>query len=269
VVVQGTSDAPLQRGPGHYTETPLPGARGNWTTGIAGHRTTYDAPFRHIDKLEPGDRLSLSMPYGRFTYRVEDQRIVDAADTTIFRPVKHDRLALTACHPLYSDAQRIVVYAKLEDERPRVGPGVPGEQPSLARLDGAGKAVSAADVSRHRARVERTAGKRVKLAKGKEGGSRASVALARDGDGAARQSSARRASGSGWPRGPVPPEGRLRSSPPYATAPARTGARPVVGTRDAPNGPPRLRRRRPLVTDRSAPAAATRSRSGRRTCSCS
>lgn len=127
VVVQGTGDAPLQKGPGHYRETPLPGARGDWTTGIAGHRTTYDAPFRHIDQLEQGDEALLAMPYGRFTYKVEEQRIVDAADTTILQPAKHDRLALSACHPLYSDAQRIIVYAKLVKTEPLVGPEAPVE----------------------------------------------------------------------------------------------------------------------------------------------
>ena len=67
VVVAGTDTARLRRGPGHYPATPLPGARG--TVAIAGHRTTYGAPFRRLDQLGRGDRIELSMPYGRFTYR--------------------------------------------------------------------------------------------------------------------------------------------------------------------------------------------------------
>ena len=51
----------LQKGPGHYPETPFPGQGG--TVGIAGHRTTYLAPFRHIDSMEKGDRIYLEMPY--------------------------------------------------------------------------------------------------------------------------------------------------------------------------------------------------------------
>jgi sortase A len=114
VVAQEASEESLTQGPAHYDETPLPGLRGNWTVGVAGHRTTYEAPFRNIDDLEQGDEVVLEMPYARFTYKVEGTEIVDADDTTIFRPESYDRLALTACHPLYSDAQRIIAYAKLK-----------------------------------------------------------------------------------------------------------------------------------------------------------
>ena len=111
VVVHGTSTAPLRRGPGHYPDTPLPGAGG--TVGIAGHRTTYGAPFRNIDALRPGDTIDVEMPYGRFTYRVERTRIVAPTATWVVRRVAYERLVLTACHPLYSAAQRIVVFARL------------------------------------------------------------------------------------------------------------------------------------------------------------
>lgn len=113
VIVQEANDTVLQKGPAHYSETPLPGANGKWTVGIAGHRTTYQAPFRNIDKLKPGDDITLNMPYGRFTYKTEGTKIVDATEAGVFRPQGYNRLALTACHPLYSDAQRIVAYARL------------------------------------------------------------------------------------------------------------------------------------------------------------
>jgi len=112
VVVQGTAAGDLRRGPGHYPGTPLPGQRG--TVAIAGHRTTYGAPFRHLDDLERGDRIELAMPYGRFGYRVEGSRIVAPSATWVTRRVAYDRLVLTACHPLYSAAERIVVFARLE-----------------------------------------------------------------------------------------------------------------------------------------------------------
>ena len=111
VVVAGTAGPDLRKGPGHYPGTPLPGVRG--TVGIAGHRTTYGAPFRRIDQLEPGDRIEVDMPYGRFTYAVERTRIVPPTATWVTKRVGHDRLILSACHPLYSAAQRIVVFAKL------------------------------------------------------------------------------------------------------------------------------------------------------------
>ncbi len=111
VFVKGTDSADLKKGPGLYPETPLPGVGG--TTAIAGHRTTYLAPFRHIDRLDPGDEIRLELPYGRFTYAVERTRIVPPTATWVIRRVRHDRLVLSACHPLYSAAKRIVVFARL------------------------------------------------------------------------------------------------------------------------------------------------------------
>jgi sortase A len=112
VVVEGTDGDSLRKGPGHYPETPLPGIRG--TVAIAGHRTTYGAPFRDLDKLEKGDELVVEMPYGRFVYEVEDEQIVEPSATYVTRRVGHDRLVLTACHPKYSAAQRIVIFARLD-----------------------------------------------------------------------------------------------------------------------------------------------------------
>jgi sortase A len=118
-VVEGTDTANLRKGPGHYPDTPLPGERG--TAAIAGHRTTYGAPFRDIDKLKRGQVIRLDMPYGRYIYRVERTKIVDDSDFSVLRKVRHDRLVLTACHPLYSAAQRIVAFARLvRREPPRV-----------------------------------------------------------------------------------------------------------------------------------------------------
>jgi sortase A len=108
-IVEGTDAGDLRKGPGHYSDTPLPGRHG--TVGIAGHRTTHGAPFRHIDDLKPGDPIALEMPWGTFNYRVRTTRIVDPTDVGVKRDVGHDRLILSACHPLYSAAQRIVVFA--------------------------------------------------------------------------------------------------------------------------------------------------------------
>ena len=109
-VVEGTDLESLRKGPGHYPETPLPGEKG--TSAIAGHRTTYGAPFRHIDELDRGDRITIDMPDGRFIYRVEESKIVDDQDLSVLDPVGYRRLMLSACHPLYSAAQRIIVYAR-------------------------------------------------------------------------------------------------------------------------------------------------------------
>ena len=115
-VVQGTDASSLEKGPGHYPTTALPGL--GQTVAIAGHRTTYLAPFRHIDELKPGDRVVLTMPYARFTYVVQYHRIVSPTALWITRNVGYDRLVLSACNPLYSAAQRIIVFAKLSQVEP-------------------------------------------------------------------------------------------------------------------------------------------------------
>jgi sortase A len=111
VFVAGVSARELKKGPGHYPTTALPGEHG--TVGIAGHRTTYLAPFRKINQLSRGDRIVVRMPYGRFVYSVQGQIVVSPSNTRSLRGVRHDRLALTTCHPPFSAAKRLVVTAAL------------------------------------------------------------------------------------------------------------------------------------------------------------
>jgi sortase A len=116
VMVKGSDPEDLRKGPGTFDDAPLPGVGG--TSAIAGHRTTYLAPFRHIDDLERGDRITVEMPYARFTYRVQRTRIVDPDEVSVLRDVGYDRLVLSACHPLFSAAQRIVVVSRLTKVEP-------------------------------------------------------------------------------------------------------------------------------------------------------
>jgi sortase A len=112
VFVQGTRWGPdLSQGPGHYAQSSLPGV--GRTAALAGHRTTFGAPFRHIDSLRAGDRIELSLAYATFHYRVFSHRIVDNEDWSVIRDRGFDTLVLSACHPLYSAAQRWVVFARL------------------------------------------------------------------------------------------------------------------------------------------------------------
>ena len=125
-VVEGTSRDALRSGPGHYRATPLPGRPGN--VAIAGHRTTHGAPFLDIDRLVPGDEITMETPDGIFTYLVEGQvddsggeighRIVDPDDVGVIADQGDDRLTLTACHPKYSARQRIIVTAVLRTDDP-------------------------------------------------------------------------------------------------------------------------------------------------------
>jgi sortase A len=112
VVVKGTDTSALESGPGIYSETNFPGVGG--TTAIAGHRTTYLAPFRHIDALRPGNRILLNMPYAHFTYTVIGERVVAPTDVrAAVGDVGYGRLVLSACTPLFSAAKRLLVFAHL------------------------------------------------------------------------------------------------------------------------------------------------------------
>jgi sortase A len=117
VFVESTTHDSLEKGPGHYRGTVLPGMTG--TVGLAGHRTTYGAPFRRVDELGRGSTIVVRMPYGTFTYKVTGSRITTPSDASSL--VSHAgtrRLVLTACHPLYSAAKRIVVSARLASSTP-------------------------------------------------------------------------------------------------------------------------------------------------------
>ncbi len=117
VVVAGSQPEDLRKGPGFYDDIGLPGVPG--TAAIAGHRTTYGAPFRRVDDLRRGDEIRVRMPYATFTYEVERTQIVEPSETWVLDRRRFDRLVLTACHPLFSAAQRIVVFARLERTRAR------------------------------------------------------------------------------------------------------------------------------------------------------
>ncbi|MGI8557699.1 MAG: sortase [Solirubrobacteraceae bacterium] len=121
VLVNGTDTSALEKGPGIYPQTPFPGAAG--TSAIAGHRTTYLAPFRAIDRLRPRQAIVIRMPYAQLTYSVEKTRVVEPTDFSVIRRVGYDRLVLTACDPPFSAAKRIVVFARLV-QRGAGGPAV-------------------------------------------------------------------------------------------------------------------------------------------------
>lgn len=111
VVVKGTARADLRKGPGWITWTDLPGPTGN--CGISGHRTTYGAPFRRIDVLEPGDTIRFYSPYRRYTYRVVKKLTVRPDQVEVVESTEEPMLTLTACHPPYSARQRIIVQSEL------------------------------------------------------------------------------------------------------------------------------------------------------------
>jgi sortase A len=116
VVLNGVAVDDLQRGPGHYPGTALPGRNGNFA--VAGHRTTYGAPFFHLDSLRPGDQVLVTDRRGRhYTYEVAEQRVVLPTDTSVIGedPLGTGRptLTLTTCNPRFSAAERLIVHAQL------------------------------------------------------------------------------------------------------------------------------------------------------------
>jgi len=120
VIVEGVSKQDLKKGPGHYPGTPLPGQAGN--SAIAGHRTTYGAPFNRIDELVPGDEITVTTPQGEFVYVVipapgsteQAWYTVAPSQVEVLADVGDNRLTLTACHPKYSAKERIIVHATLK-----------------------------------------------------------------------------------------------------------------------------------------------------------
>jgi sortase A len=110
IFVDGTDESSLERGPGRDLHTFMPGE--GRLVYIAGHRTTFLAPFSHIDELRPGDRIDLELPYARFVYRVTRHIIVPADDLAVLRPGDHELLALQACHPRFFATHRYIVYAR-------------------------------------------------------------------------------------------------------------------------------------------------------------
>ena len=129
IVVNGTDSSTLKEGPGRYLGSAMPGE--NELVYIAGHRTTYGAPFSRIDRLGRGDPVLVELPYGTFRYRVTGHRIVDDNDLTVLESKGFEQLALQACHPRFFASQRYIAYAELVSVTP---PG--GEPQEIAAASG-------------------------------------------------------------------------------------------------------------------------------------
>ena len=130
-VVEGVSLSDLKKGPGHYPETPLPGQPGN--AAIAGHRTTYGAPFFDLDELQPGDTVFVTTKQGSFRYEVTEKKTVRPKDVSVLDRTDDNRLTLTTCHPRFSARQRLIVIAALQGE---AAPAPPPTTTTTAPDDG-------------------------------------------------------------------------------------------------------------------------------------
>jgi sortase A len=119
ILVNGTDHDTLKKGPGRDRRTYMPGE--GQLVYIAGHRTTYLAPFAHIERLRGGDRVTLNVPYATFRYRVYKHRIVDANEMSVLRSHGVEVVELQACHPRFFASHRYIAYARLVRVKPRGG----------------------------------------------------------------------------------------------------------------------------------------------------
>lgn len=152
-IVQGVGLEDLKKGPGHYPDTPQPGQPGN--SAIAGHRTTYGAPFFRLNELSPGDPIYVTTAQGAFEYDVRDSRVVSPNEVSVLRPSTDNLLTLTTCNPRFSASQRLIVVATLKGPAapasplpasdttdttatttPGTPPGQAAESPTIATAEG-------------------------------------------------------------------------------------------------------------------------------------
>jgi len=119
ILVNGTDHSSLTKGPGRDRRTYMPGE--GQLVYIAGHRTTYLAPFAHIERVRSGDAVSLDVPYATFRYRVFKHRIVGAHEMSVLRSHGVEVVELQACHPRFFASQRYIAYARLVRVEPRGG----------------------------------------------------------------------------------------------------------------------------------------------------
>jgi len=119
ILVNGTDHDSLKKGPGRDLRTYMPGE--GQLIYIAGHRTTYLAPFAHIDSLRPGDLVVLEVPYATFRYRIFRHVIVPSDDLAVLRSHGREVVALQACHPRFFASHRYIAYGRLARVEPRGG----------------------------------------------------------------------------------------------------------------------------------------------------
>lgn len=111
-VVFGATLNKLEYGPGYILGTSLPGTGGNFA--IAGHRTTYGAPFGNLDKTEVGDSILFQTNTNQYEYVITEVKIVSPEDTYVLGNFGDDRITLSTCHPKFSARQRLVVVGELK-----------------------------------------------------------------------------------------------------------------------------------------------------------
>ncbi|HSH60391.1 MAG TPA: class E sortase [Acidimicrobiales bacterium] len=128
-VVEGVGLPELKKGPGHFPTTPMPGQPGN--SAMAGHRTTYGAPFFRLDEVEAGDPILVTTRQGAFRYEVAERKVVSPDETEVLDATDDNRLTLSTCEPRFSAARRLIVVAMLKGEAAQPPPEQPSQPAAL------------------------------------------------------------------------------------------------------------------------------------------
>lgn len=113
IIVEGTEEASLRKGPGHIVGTPLPGMQGNFA--VAGDRVLYGAVFLYLNELEAGDEIIVKTPYGRFVYTVASKSIHTPEDVSVIQSNGTEMITLSTCDPPWGTSKRLVIQAKMTE----------------------------------------------------------------------------------------------------------------------------------------------------------
>jgi sortase A len=151
LVVQGVGLADLRNGPGHYPESPLPGEQGN--AAIAGHRTTYGAPFNRLGELVDGDEILVTTLKGSFTYTVGRIHVVKPNQVEVLNQTPTPTLTLTTCHPKYSAKERLIVVSNLAPGQKATAPAPTAPTPTDKEQELASEGLGDAGLASERSKV--------------------------------------------------------------------------------------------------------------------
>lgn len=117
IVVEGSSDSDLHKGPGHMENTPLPGMEGNFP--VAGDRVLYGGPFLHLNDLQNGDQIIIHTPYANFTYTVSNKHITQPEDTSVLQSHGKEEITLITCDPIWDTSHRLIITGEISSEAVR------------------------------------------------------------------------------------------------------------------------------------------------------
>jgi len=110
-VVQGDGWEQLKKGVGQHIGTFNPGEEGNIV--LSAHNDIFGEIFRDLDKLQPGDIITLFTSQRTYTYVITSSKIVEPTQVEVMAPTTTATLTLVSCYPYRVDDMRIAIIARL------------------------------------------------------------------------------------------------------------------------------------------------------------